>query len=177
MINVATIFTRVGLVEQRYCIWINRISENHLVRAFFVLISRLGDGILWYSLIATLPLLQGKEGLLPVLHILVTGIVCLSLYKFLKPRLLRERPYISCINIKRAAPALDQYSFPSGHTMHAVTFSTCLSFYAPQLGAMVWGFTLLIATSRVVLGLHYPTDVAAGAALGYGIASISLALI
>jgi undecaprenyl-diphosphatase len=41
----------------------------------------------------------------------------------------------------------------------------------PELGPVLLPFTALVAASRVILGLHYPTDVAAGAVLGFGIAA------
>ena len=72
---------------------------------------------------------------------------------------------------------LDRYSFPSGHTLHAVSFTTIALAHFPELAIVLVPFALLVAVSRVVLGLHYPTDVAAGAVLGATLATIGLALI
>jgi undecaprenyl-diphosphatase len=71
---------------------------------------------------------------------------------------------------------LDHYSFPSGHTLHAVSFTVILTTYLPGLAGALVALASLIALSRVILGLHYPTDVAAGAALGgsLGFASVML---
>jgi undecaprenyl-diphosphatase len=74
-----------------------------------------------------------------------------------------------------AAP-LDQFSFPSGHTLHAVAFSVVLLAYFPGFAWLVLPFTALVGLSRMVLGLHYPSDVLAGAALGGAIAGLSLAI-
>ena len=73
-------------------------------------------------------------------------------------------------------PPLDKYSFPSGHTLHAVAFSTLLIAGLPQLAGFLITFTLLVALSRMVLGLHYPSDVLIGALLGWLLARLSLAL-
>lgn len=172
--KVANLFASADTIELRYCLALNRTSHYRLVRSFFGVVSRLGDGVLWYALILTLPVLQGAAGLGHAMHVLCTGILCLVIYKALKTKLVRERPYISDTNILRAAPALDRYSFPSGHTMHAVSFSVCLSYYMPEIAVIVWGFTLLVGLSRVVLGLHYPSDVAFGAVLGYCVGTTSL---
>ena len=64
-------------------------------------------------------------------------------------------------------------SFPSGHTLHAVTFSMIACAYFPALAVILVPFALLVAISRMVLGLHYPSDVLAGAALGLAIAICS----
>jgi undecaprenyl-diphosphatase len=71
------------------------------------------------------------------------------------------------------ASVLDHFSFPSGHTLHAIAFSLVACFYFPGLWIVLLPFTLLTAVSRVALGLHYPSDVIAGGALGALIAGAS----
>src|SRR5207253_1283157 len=78
----------------------------------------------------------------------------------------RERPFITHTAIDPAAAPLDRYSFPSGHTLHAVSFAWQASAHFPELAWVLLPLAALIAGSRVVLGLHYPTDVVAGAAIG-----------
>ena len=91
----------------------------------------------------------------------------LPLYKLLKRGTARPRPCMTAGSGLRAlVPALDTHSFPSGHTLHAVAFTLVLVPHYPPLAWALVPFTLLVALSRVVLGLHYPSDVLAGAALG-----------
>jgi undecaprenyl-diphosphatase len=71
---------------------------------------------------------------------------------------------------------LDHFSFPSGHTLHAVLITTMLGSFVPVLLPIMLPFMVLVALSRVILGLHYPTDVMVGAALGAALASVSLSL-
>lgn len=107
---------------------------------------------------------------------LLVGLVCMSLYKWLKGKTLRPRPYEVHQDIWLTGRPLDRFSFPSGHTLHAVAFSLVLLSYYPQLYWLAVPFTVLVALSRVVLGLHYPSDVLAGAAIGSLIALLSLSL-
>ena len=78
--------------------------------------------------------------------------------------------------INLAMPPLDRYSFPSGHTLHAVSFAWQAIAHFPALSWILVPAASLIALSRVVLGLHYPTDVLAGAAIGALLAACGLAL-
>jgi undecaprenyl-diphosphatase len=76
--------------------------------------------------------------------------------------------------ILQKTAALDQYSFPSGHTLHAVNFTLICSAYLPELALPLAWFTAMVAVSRPVLGLHYPSDVLAGAAIGTLVAAVAL---
>ncbi|HEY9183682.1 MAG TPA: phosphatase PAP2 family protein, partial [Gammaproteobacteria bacterium] len=167
-------FQRFDAVELRFCRLLNRSSRSCGVRQLFQVVSRLGDGWIWYALLLALPLLYGQIGFQAMLHAALTGAVGLGLYKLIKNHAVRERPYITHSVIDCATAPLDRYSFPSGHTLHAVCFTVMVSSYFPEWTSPLAAFALLIALSRVILGLHYPTDVAAGAALGGGLAAGSL---
>lgn len=155
----------------------NDLSRNHSVRGSFKLVSRLGDGMFWYSLMAGLLLAYQAAALDAVLHMLAVGLVSTLVYKLIKSKTLRPRPFNVYPSIVCNGHALDQFSFPSGHTLHAVSFSTVAIAYFPGLAWLVLPFTLLVALSRPVLGLHYPSDVLVGALLGGLLAAMSFAVI
>jgi len=172
--RVALAFQRFDAVELRFCRLLNRSSRSSAIRGLFQIVSRLGDGWIWYALLLTLPLLYGTTGLEAMLHAALTGAVGLAVYKLIKKYAVRERPYITHSGIDCATAPLDRYSFPSGHTLHAVCFTVMVSSYFPEWTNPLAALALLIALSRVILGLHYPTDVAAGATLGGALAAGSL---
>jgi undecaprenyl-diphosphatase len=177
MDNVHTgLFRRFDQAEYAWCLRLNRSCERRYVRNLFAAVSRLGDGVFWYVLVLSLPLIYGEVALRPALRMAIVGFTGVALYKYLKSRLVRERPYISLRGIVPGTRALDRYSFPSGHTLHAVSFTTLIVASFPELAWLCVPFATLVAMSRVILGLHYPTDVAAGALMGAGLASLSMVL-
>lgn len=165
-------FEHADKAEFALCQSINRSLRFRPVQGYFRVVSRLGNGIFWYTLILALPLLLPASGLAIALLMTLAGLVSTVTYKLLKHTLVRERPFISFPAINCATPPLDRYSFPSGHTLHAAGFNTLLAFTAPTLALYLLPFTLSVAASRVVLGLHYPSDVLAGALIGAGIGAL-----
>ncbi|MGH9749003.1 MAG: phosphatase PAP2 family protein, partial [Candidatus Polarisedimenticolia bacterium] len=88
------------------------------------------------------------------------------LYRALKRRFVRPRPFQALPDLPLLwAPPAD-FSFPSGHALHAFAGATLIAAHFPVLGPAAVAAAALIAVSRVVLAVHYPTDVAAGAVLG-----------
>lgn len=114
-----------------------------------------------------LPLVYGYDAISVSLRMSIAGILGLIVYKIIKMYTERPRPYSVLKDIKLGTAPLDKYSFPSGHTLHAFSFSLICIQYYPQTAWFLIPTSLLIALSRVALGLHYPTDVLAGASIGY----------
>ena len=168
---------QLNVLEAPICRAASQRGDNLETQRFFAIISRLGDGVFWYLIMLLLPALYGRPGLVVALQMLLVGLVSLLIYKALKQLTVRQRPCEEFADIRRHAPMLDLYSFPSGHTMHAVGFTAVLLSHYPEIGIIVTPFALLIASSRLVLGLHYPSDVIVGALIGGSVAWGSLLLL
>ncbi len=143
---------------------------------FFRLISWLGDGLFWFALALAL-MIAGGPALDTVARMAVVGVAATLVAKTLKSCTARVRPFLSHPGIPLGARPLDAGSFPSGHTLHAVAFTVVATEGIPALALLLVPFTLAVAASRVVLGLHYPSDVAAGAAVGALLAYAALAVL
>ena len=179
MIHVAWLERTVARWADRDLRWaqaMHRIACRPAVVATLVLASRLGDGLVWYTTMAVLPLVGGPSGAACALQMLGVGALNFALYRVVKQRVGRPRPFVDCPDIRACTHTLDAYSFPSGHTLHAVSFSIVLCFHYPAAAIVALPFALLVAASRVVLGLHYPSDVAVGAAMGTATAILVLAV-
>jgi undecaprenyl-diphosphatase len=165
-------------LDRRICLIANRWGARRITGIFFGTVSRLGDGFFWYLLMAGMIVLDGRRGMAAATHMAATGIAALLLYRALKKLTRRPRPYRACAGVIAHVPPLDEFSFPSGHTLHAVSFSIVAVAWYPQLAPCVFGFSALVAASRVILGLHYPSDVMAAIAIGssLGMVSVWLAL-
>ena len=174
--GLSTFMARIDAAEYGLCRRLNRGASLALPRRILRIASRLGDGFIWYALILALPLRYGAAGVRPAIVMAVTGALGVALYTLLKHLAARERPFITHSTIDPAAAPLDRYSFPSGHTLHAVSFAWQASAHFPQLGWVLLPLTALIAGSRVVLGLHYPSDVLAGAAIGAALAELGMSV-
>ena len=165
-------FYRLDRVERPICTTLNALAENPAIHKTFVVFSKLGDGPLWILLMIVIGLTTPDAGNLPAV-LIGASLFNLVIYKLMKGQTLRNRPCTTWEAINPGTPPLDHYSFPSGHTLHAVTITLiCLS-ALPMLGAFLVPIMLMIALSRVILGLHYPTDVLVASGLGYVVAVVA----
>ena len=149
--------------ERLVALWMHGASTRAWVVGILKAVSRVGDGWLWYVIVVCLPWAGGAVDML--------------IHKIVKRWIARPRPFRACAGIRECMPSLDEFSFPSGHTLHSVACSLILTAYYPMFALVVWPFTVLVAISRVVLGLHYPSDVVVGALIGAATAAVSFNLL
>jgi len=164
-------------LELKACLRINALSRVELIRQFFSAVSTLGDYPAWVIFGVIIAIRQGANATTFALQAVVTAGVGILVYKLLKSRLVRERPYVTHGAIICGAAPLDRYSFPSGHTLHATGLTVLFGAYDPIMLVFMAPFAALVAASRIILGLHYPSDVLVGGMIGAALAIASLALL
>ena len=92
----------------------------------------------------------------------------------LKNLVARPRPCWINTDISLLIAMPEDYSFPSGHTLHCFIAATVLMHYDKRLGIPAFVLAILVAFSRLYLYVHFPTDVLAGAVLGIGIGLLAV---
>jgi undecaprenyl-diphosphatase len=156
---------------------VNHWSAPRWVRLWALCATRGGDGWLWYG-IATVILTFGG----PVrFHALGAAALAAALgivvFLSLKKATGRRRPCAFEPHCWATLLPPDQFSFPSGHTITAFAVALSLSSWYPDLMAGLLFCAVSIAASRILLGMHFLSDVVAGAAIGTILACFSTALI
>jgi undecaprenyl-diphosphatase len=126
----------------------------------------MGDGWLWYAVGIILLLCGGPQRFSAVGAAGSAAIAGIMVFKALKHLSQRPRPcQLEPHSWSKILPP-DKYSFPSGHTMTAFSIALVLSYYYPSLEATLFFWAVSIAFSRIVLGMHFLSDVLAGVVLG-----------
>ncbi|CAK0771411.1 Phosphatase PAP2 family protein [Gammaproteobacteria bacterium] len=149
----------------------NHTIEYKLLKWLFVTISRLCDFDFWVTLGCVFFSL-GDYRL--IVHLVIVGMIGWGISTFLKLYTARDRPYQADSRIRLESIPIDEYSFPSCHVLLSTTFSIIISSYHSELSLMMIIFTFLVSISRLVLGLHYFSDVLAGAIIGLILGTVSI---
>jgi undecaprenyl-diphosphatase len=153
---------------------VNSWRAPRWIRFWMLTSTRMGDGWLWYSLGALLLAFGGSRGYVAFGAAGSAAILGIFVFKALKKLSHRPRPcQLEPHCWARVLPP-DQFSFPSGHTMTAFSIALVVSYFYPGLEGGLYFLAISIGVSRVILGMHFLSDVLAGALLGsaLGLASI-----
>ena len=128
-------------------------------------ISRLGDGALYLFLGGLLATFEPLYGASFLRLGLLAFVIELPLYLLLKNVIRRDRP-CQRLGLESVVTPLDKFGFPSGHAAAAFVFASVLAHVYPAVALFAYFTAMLIGISRVVLGVHYPADIVAGAIVG-----------
>lgn len=136
------------------------------IRLWMICATRGGDGWLWYTLGAVLLTLGGAPGARAVGAAALAAAIGIVLFLALKRLTGRRRPCHIEPHCWSTLLPPDQFSFPSGHTITAFAWAVPVSLFFPDLAAGLYFCALSIGLSRILLGMHFLSDVLAGAVLG-----------
>ena len=162
--------------DQRLMRRLNRWPAPRWIRIWMICATRGGDGWLWYAMGLVILLFGGGERFRAVGAAALAAGLGIALFLRLKKATGRRRP--NCFEPHCWATLLppDQFSFPSGHTITAFAVALSLLHFYPTLTVGLLFCALSIAASRILLGMHFLSDVVAGAAIGSGLAFGAIAV-
>lgn len=149
---------------------INRWPAPRWVRIWMICATRGGDGWLWYGIGLAILLFGGPERFLADACAAITAGIGITLFLRIKKLTGRKRPTHFEPHCWATLLPPDQFSFPSGHTITAFSVAVSLLRFYPSLAVGLLFCAISVAASRILLGMHFLSDVLAGAAIGTGLA-------
>jgi undecaprenyl-diphosphatase len=155
--------------DRRIMLRVNRWRAPTWVQRWMVFASRGGDGWLWSAVGLVLLLFGGPRRSEALRAGFVATAVSQAAFFVMKRCFGRERPCATEPHCWATLLPPDRFSFPSGHTMTAFAITFALGSYYPNLLAGLIFCAISVAASRVMLGLHYLSDVVAGMVVGSAI--------
>jgi undecaprenyl-diphosphatase len=156
---------------------VHRWRAPRWIRLWMICATRGGDGWLWYTLGLFVFLFGGAERLRAVGASGLAAAVGIVLFLLLKRLTGRKRPCALEPHCWATLLPPDQFSFPSGHSITAFAYATPMMVYYPSMTIGLLFCAISIAASRVLLGMHFVSDVLVGSAIGLALGYVSLLLL
>jgi undecaprenyl-diphosphatase len=148
---------------------LNRWRAPRWLRIWMIWSTRLGDGWIWYTIGISVLLFGGNSRFMAFGASFTAVTTTIVLFRIVKKASKRKRPcHLENHCWSKVLPP-DQFSFPSGHAMSAFAIAIPLSMFYPELQVALLVLSVSIAISRVILGMHFVSDVVVGSLLGAGL--------
>jgi undecaprenyl-diphosphatase len=136
------------------------------VRLWMICATRGGDGWLWYLMGLAILLFGGPQRFVAVAAASMAGAIGVAIFLVLKRSTSRRRPCALEPHCWSRLLPPDQFSFPSGHSITAFAMALSLGQFYPSLMVGLLFCAFSIAISRIILGMHFLSDVIVGCGLG-----------
>jgi undecaprenyl-diphosphatase len=145
---------------------VNRYLAPRWLRLWMIAATRGGDGWLWYAMGMVVALFGGSERFQAIGAAALASGSGVAVFLKLKRAFGRKRPCALEPHCWATLLPPDQFSFPSGHTITAFAVTVALSGFYPAMLVGLFFCAISVALSRIMLGMHFLSDVIAGAAIG-----------
>jgi undecaprenyl-diphosphatase len=159
-------FDFITLGDHRLMRRVHRWRAPRWVRMWMLCATRGGDGWLWYVMGLSILLFGGDQRFAALATSGTAAAIGIGVFLTLKRSTGRRRPCAIEPHCWATLLPPDQFSFPSGHTITAFAIAISLSAFYPSLFVGLMFCAISIAASRILLGMHFLSDVLVGAAIG-----------
>lgn len=149
---------------------VHRWPAPRWIRFWMIASTRAGDGWLWYALAVVFLAFGGRNRFAAVGAATLAAAAGILVFQVLKRVTGRQRPCAIEPHCWATLLPPDHFSFPSGHTITAFAIALAVTAFYPSLAAAMLFCAVSIALSRIVLGMHFLSDVVAGALIGSALA-------
>jgi undecaprenyl-diphosphatase len=151
--------------------WLRSVQSPLLTTLMTGLSDVARGAAVWFVLVLVVPIARPRRWPAAVQALLALALTIFVVDVIAKPAFNRPRPYDMHPDTGALVDKPSTSSLPSGHAANAVAGAYVLSRLAPEARAIFWPLALLIAFSRIYLGVHYPGDIVVGAIIGWGVAA------
>lgn len=155
-------------LDEQALVWIAQHVRNAVLDPFMMLYTQLGNtGMLFIALgVVMLLFKQTRKVGVSALCAMLIGLIVVNFT--IKPLVARARPWLVIENFVNLVPEHDPNSFPSGHTNAAFAFALAVCLSAPKKWMKITAVCMaaVMGLSRLYVGVHFPSDVLAGAVIG-----------
>jgi undecaprenyl-diphosphatase len=155
---------------------VNRWPAPRWIQTWMILATRAGDGWLWWAVGFMVLALGGPERYAALFTSGMAVAAGCIIFTILKQVTGRERPCASESHCWASLLPPDRFSFPSGHTITAFAVAVPMGLFYPLSMPVMLFCALSVAGSRILLGLHYLSDVLAGIAIGTALGLVASSL-
>lgn len=146
--------------------WCMARPRRQMLTALGRAVSKTADGWVYILFILGYGLLEWPEASHFLKYFLTAFVIERLIYFVMKNSFKRNRPADAIADFSSFIVPSDKFSFPSGHTSAAFLFTVMVGFLYTPLLPFLLAWAVLVAMSRIFLGVHFPTDTVMGALLG-----------
>jgi len=156
----------ISYSDHKLMLRVNRWPAPRWIRVWMLCATRAGDGWLWYGIGLIIALFGGSQRFLAIASAVLAAGSGIVIFRAVKKATGRKRPCSPEPHCWATLLPPDQFSFPSGHTITAFAVAITLGQFYPGLSLGLLFCAASVAASRILLGMHFLSDVLAGAAIG-----------
>lgn len=166
MTAARAVWNRIETRDHRLMRRVHQWRPPHWFRMYMVFATRLGDGWLWYGIGTLIAIFGGPHRFRAVWAIGAAAGIGILLFRVVKLISRRRRPCEIEPHCWSSMTPPDEFSFPSGHSIAAFAVTVAAGSFYPELLWFLLPLAVSIAVSRIILGMHFLSDVVVGSSIG-----------